>query len=460
MIGKRNVLRTGFGVVIGLLILSTITAYRIQESFSARTVAIHHRYVQQQDIIANLRRVLWVSDIDARDFFLNVSPNRAENYMDQLQRLKRDTAALFSELRKLRGVDRTSKELEAKFDDMWSTLTSSAATGLQDSEEYTFVQEQIVPRRDAAGALLGQVEKANTHTLTESEEEFASTRHAAAQRLFILLGLGLLVGIVVTRFSLKYSENLERQAASQLKEVSKAKLDLERLSARLMEIQEEERTRLSHELHDEIVQTLAVLKIEITQAQAISANRIPEIREQLARACSLAERTLKTVRNITLLLRPSLLDDLGLGPALQWQAEDFRRRTGVSCEFTELGLQDDLPDAVKTCVYRVTQEAMHNCEKHAHASKICVRVVQTAERLTAEVKDDGVGFERSAEPRSQALETMHFGVLGMRERAASLGGKLTMESAPGSGTTVMLELPLKGGSTSDYIVGKTVEARV
>ena len=442
MIGKRRVLRTGFGVVIGVLILSTISAYRIQESFSERTVAIHRRYVSQEAAVTGLRRVLWVAGVAARDFFLNTKTDRAEVYLDRLKELRKETEPLFAELKRLRGTDRITRELEVKFDDMWMTLMSSVTTGLSDSEEYSFVQQEIEPRNNAAGASLMQLEEANEHTLTESEEEFASTRRAASQRLLILLGAGLLIGIIVTRYSLNYSENLERQSSSQLKEVSQAKLDLERLSARLMEIQEEERTRLSRELHDEIVQTLAVLKIEITQAQNIAATKLPEIRDHLARARDLAERTLKTVRNITLLLRPSLLDDLGLGPALQWQGEDFRRRTGLACELTETGLQDDLPDAVKTCVYRVTQEALHNCEKHAAATKVCVRVVQTARQLTVEVEDNGMGFQQTSESARQNLATLHFGVLGMRERAAGLGGKLTMDSAPGKGTTVLLEIPL------------------
>jgi signal transduction histidine kinase len=207
-----------------------------------------------------------------------------------------------------------------------------------------------------------------------------------------------------------------------------------------MAIQEEERTRLSRELHDEIVQTLAVLKIEITQAQTLSAGRLPEIADNLRRARELAEQTVRTVRNISLLLRPSLLDDLGLGPALQWQAEDFRRRTKVPCVVEEVGLQDDLPEAVKTCVYRVTQEALHNCEKHASATHVFVKVLQTAEFLTVEVRDDGIGFE--IPQREASIATHHFGLLGMRERAAGLNGTLTMETQPGEGTTINLWLPL------------------
>jgi signal transduction histidine kinase len=155
----------------------------------------------------------------------------------------------------------------------------------------------------------------------------------------------------------------------------------------------------------------------------------------------MAEQTVRTVRDISLLLRPSLLDDLGLGPALQWQAEDFRRRTKVPCVVEEEGLRDDLPEAVKTCVYRVTQEALHNCEKHAAATHVFVRVLQTAEFLSVEVRDDGIGFE--IPQREASIATQHFGILGMRERAAGLNGTLIMETQPGEGTTINLWLPLK-----------------
>ena len=249
-----------------------------------------------------------------------------------------------------------------------------------------------------------------------------------------LLASCVLGGIVIACFSLRYSDNLERQAARQFEAVLEAKLELERLSKRLMEIQEEERTRLSRELHDEIVQNVAVLKIEITQALALLQDG--RAREPLDRARELAERTVKTVRNISLLLRPSLLDDLGLGPALQWLTQDFSRRTHVPCEYSEQDLSESLPDPVNTCVYRVTQEALHNCEKHSQAAHVSVRVAQATTGLLVEVQDDGVGFTN--ESRSPAS----LGVLGMRERAAALGGDLSIETAAGQGTFVRLWLPM------------------
>src|SRR5260370_19130335 len=360
--------------------------------------------------------------------------------MSQISGLRSETETYFNDLLKMGAAADTVQKLKGKFDEMWVVLTESSELGLSDSQEYGFVQEQIVPRRDSAAKILRQLENANEKSMTASEEDFSATRRAASERLLLILGAGLVLGIVVMRFSLRYSENLEKQTAAQLEEVSRAKKELERLSARLMEIQEEERTRLSRELHDEIVQNLAVLKIEITQAQALAGERIPRIAENLARARDLAERTVKTVRNISLLLRPSLLDDLGLGPALQWQTEDFSRRTGVRCDFQGLGLQDNLPDAVKTCVFRVTQEALHNCQKHAHATSVRVHVVQEPTQLSVEIEDDGVGHDMQFGQISP--DDMHFGVLGMRERAAGLGGNLLIDAAKGRGVKITLLLPL------------------
>ena len=166
-----------------------------------------------------------------------------------------------------------------------------------------------------------------------------------------------------------------------------------------------------------------------------------ELRERLARARSLAERIVQSIRNISGLLRPALLDDLGLVPALQFQLEDFLRRSGIQCEFTEDGVEDRLPDAVKTCVYRVVQEALHNCEKHSGARKVRVTVRQLDDCLLAEVEDDGRGFASNAQ-RSTGL-----GLLGMRERTANAGGTLMIDSAPGHGTRIALRIPLVRSKT-------------
>src|SRR5206468_595560 len=145
------------------------------------------------------------------------------------------------------------------------------------------------------------------------------------------------------------------QAERHFAEVEQARRELQQLSARLLEIEEEGKRRLSRELHDEIGQTLALLQIEISQLQSLLATQPETIRERLKRARELAGRTVQTIRNMSGLLRPALLDDLGLVPALQFQLEDFLRRSGIGCKFVEENVAEQLPDAVKTCVYRVVQ---------------------------------------------------------------------------------------------------------
>jgi signal transduction histidine kinase len=266
-----------------------------------------------------------------------------------------------------------------------------------------------------------------------------------------MLALGVLLSLGVAHFSLRHAEHLEARAERQYAEMEHAKSELKSLSARLLELEEEGRRQLSRELHDEIGQSLALLQIEISHALGAAKNSsaAPDdaaLRERLTRARDLAARTVQTIRNISVLLRPALLDDLGLTPALQYQLEDFLRRSGIVCEFTEDGVADDLPDHVKTCVYRVMQEALHNCEKHSGASRVRVAVRQTAETLTLEVEDNGRGFVYS--PQAQLANGAGLGLLGMRERASLAGGSLAVESTIGRGTRIVLAIPLANKADS------------
>jgi signal transduction histidine kinase len=165
----------------------------------------------------------------------------------------------------------------------------------------------------------------------------------------------------------------------------------------------------------------------------------------LLRARELAGRTVQTIRNISGILRPALLDDLGLVPALQFQLEDFMRRSGIACDFSEDNVSEQLPDALKTCVYRVVQEALHNCEKHSGAAKVSVLVRQSASALSVRVEDNGCGFqlnEQGMPPRAAGL-----GLLGIRERVSIAGGTLSIDSAPGRGTRIAIQIPLISAAT-------------
>jgi signal transduction histidine kinase len=437
---RRAVLRAGFGCILALLVFSTIEAYRIQGSVSEQRLEVYRRHAEREEALVQLRRNVMLASTYVRDFFMSAQPDRAEVYRSPLSEMHAENATAVEALHGLQAAGGGGASARLVFDNYWRIMEPIPETmaHVSPGAAYDFVQREVVPRRSTAYWALRQLSDFYRQEMMDRDMELARGRKASAQRLAVLLGVCIVLGLLVAWLTLRHAEGLARQASLHYDEVMRAKREAQRLSARLMDIQEEERRRLSRGLHDEIGQTLTALRIEVSNA--LSKAESPDVRERLERARALAERTVSTVRDISLLLRPSLLDDLGLGPALQWQVEDFTRRSGIACEFHEAELPDSLPDAVKTCVYRVVQEALNNCEKHARASKVWVTLRLEPNCLVAEVRDNGCGFE--TEPDGAARRHDGIGLVGMRERAALVGGTLTVATAPGRGTRVRLEAPL------------------
>jgi signal transduction histidine kinase len=441
-LSQRIVLRAGYGSVIALLLFSSVEAYRIQNTVSAQHVEIYRRYVEQDVAVAKLRRTIWLAGNYVRDFFIKTGPAEAELLKKQLSDLEREGRQAADEIDRLRINRQGNSPLDARLDAFWKAVHPIPESMLMasDAEQYAFVQEEIVPRRSSVSSVLRELTEAEQQAVQQSEAEFGEARRSAAQRLILMLAFSVILALAVARFSLRYSEGLEREKNLQYEDAVRARREQEQLSARLLEIEEDGKKKLSRELHDEIGQTLAVLQIEISNALALADKPSGVVKERLRRARDLAEKIVQTVRNIALLLRPALLDDFGLAPALQWQLEEFTRRSEIVCDFTEDGVDDRLPDPVKTCVYRVVQEALHNCEKHAGANRVSVTLRQLPDSLAVEVRDNGRGFE--LDEKSMPHRNAGLGILGMRERAARIGGSLALETAPGRGTRLSLLIPL------------------
>jgi len=451
---KRTVLRAGYGAVIAVLVFSAFEAYRIQVSVSRQHLEIYRHYVEQDEALSTLRRNLWLAGNYVRDFFIDNTPAQANVLRSQLQSLQTEDEKALDYLSHTASHADVVPMIRKSMGEFWAVVDPLPQTmiGSSTRERMDFLEREIVPRRGQLYNALRDLTSAGQQKLQNSEGEFAEARRRAAERLVVMLAVCVLLGFVVARLSLRHAENMERQAEKHYAEVERTKGELQQLSARLLEIEEEGRRRLSRELHDEIGQTLALLQIEISHAQAMmvgapSATRAAALTERLARARELAERTVQTVRHISLLLRPALLDDLGLVPALQFQLEDFLRRGNVSCDFVEEGVSDYLPDNVKTCVYRVVQEALHNCEKHSGASTVRVAVRQIPGYLVAEVEDNGRGF--AVNEQGMPTKTTGLGLLGIRERAAHAGGTLLIDAVPGRGTRIALRIPLAAAPNDD-----------
>jgi PAS domain S-box-containing protein len=226
----------------------------------------------------------------------------------------------------------------------------------------------------------------------------------------------------------------ERKLAEKALKQSESQLRL--LSRRILEIQEEERSRIARDLHDQLGQEIVYLKMKaIMLAEQLGGASV--MYDQARELVDIAEQLQISSHRIAANIRPGMLDDLGLTKTVQWYAEEFERRTRISCIVDTSAAQMDVPPTIATAAYRILQEALTNVWKYANAVQVEIEVITQEETIVLSVSDDGIGFDRHAIPKEGAL-----GLHGMRERAQLVGGKITISSSPGKGTKITAILPL------------------
>jgi len=229
-------------------------------------------------------------------------------------------------------------------------------------------------------------------------------------------------------------ERADRKRAEE--QARQSREQLRALSVYLQYVREEERIRIAREVHDELGQSLTGLKLELTWL----ANRLPlKLKPLHTKTRSMAERideTIHAIRRIATELRPGLLDTAGLLPALEWQANEFQNQTGIQCRVKAAIRETRWDQDLNTAFFRIFQETLTNIIRHASASAVEVRLLDTAGHLVLEVKDNGRGISED-----EIHNTKSIGLLGMRERAALLGGEVRWRGEPGNGTTVSVRIP-------------------
>jgi signal transduction histidine kinase len=298
------------------------------------------------------------------------------------------------------------------------------------------VIEQIIPRRQQFVTIAQQMEMLNDNETLAAQQasfaEFARLQDRLSQLLFVALTSGLVLAIGSAIYILR----LERQENLRYAELARNREELQQLSARLVDAQETERRSISRELHDEVGQALGLLLMDVGRL----SNQLggdAKGQEMVQRIKTVAERTVQTVRNMALLLRPSMLDDLGLVAAVEWYAREVSRSSETQVEVRAANVSETLPDPLMVCIYRVVQEAVNNAQRHAQAKHVTVELKQTDADVQVQIKDDGTGFD--------GKHTRGMGLLGMEERVKRLGGTISIESQAGTGTTIRAELPLHNG---------------
>jgi signal transduction histidine kinase len=282
-----------------------------------------------------------------------------------------------------------------------------------------------------------EVQSLNRASFVQHQTDIAEIHRVAERRTWQQVGFALIVSLGIALVFSLYAGHLESRLIAQMQTNEHNTRSLQQLSTRLIGAQEEERRTVARELHDEVGQALTAVQVELSVAQRRlkAAGHEPVI---LGDAESITRGALQTVRDVSQLLHPVLLDDLGLAAAIEWQARSFEARHGIRVDVRQDGMAKRVPRAVELAGYRIVQEALTNVAKHARATSVAISLRRDGDDIEIVVTDDGRGFI-SPEP-DEAPGGL--GLVSIRERAALLDGRVALESALGEGTRVKVRLPV------------------
>ena len=436
--GGRPLLLAGFGSLLLLMVVAGGYALRTLEQVRSSDLEERNVDLRRDHALDRIRTGIYQSAIIMRDYLLAVDEKSGAAQIERFAETREQTSRALAECATLIDPSESAalRELNSELQVYWRLLAFiseiPAENRVMRGSEY--LSKQVRQHRAELIQMVDQLDALSARQMAASDARMNETFGRLRGRLTLIVALAVSMGLLLAGFTIWRTLRLERELEQRYQEVLKTQQELAELSARLVSAQEEERRSISRELHDEVGQSLSALLMEAGNAAAHVAPDDAHVRQHVDSIKKLAEASVNIIRNMTLLLRPSMLDDFGLVPALEWQAREVSKRTGIRVQVAAADSTGELPDALKTCIYRVVQEALHNCARHAQARSVRVVVRQEDSRIVLSVEDDGRGFD--------ARRVRGLGLVGMEERVRHLGGAFHVRSTPGAGTKVDVELPI------------------
>jgi len=434
------VLAIGFGTLIALIAVLGYSATRRAQLLNSEMDAAQDGYLQAESLRAGIASDMYLADILVRDYLLDPSPQNGPLHRQELLTLRQSLQKRLDSLAtSLPESDKTRlAQLQDEVQKYWDQLDPIFDWGPQEraARSWHELHHNVLPHRQAVVALAREMANMNSENLQREREKIRTSRHNLRTFLQQTMMVALFLGAVVALLTTYRVASLEKRDDEQRKQIEETEDSLRRLSRSLVEAQESERKALSRELHDEVGQTLTALGIEIANLEKLRSIDAEAFRGRIQEAKQLNTDAMRAIRDLAMGLRPSMLDDLGLEPALQWQGREFSRHTGVPANIQVEGVRDELTDAQRTCIYRVVQEALTNCARHARAKNVFVAVHAEDSHVIVVIQDDGIGF--SSTGRSQG----GLGLIGIKERVEAIDGSVNIASEPGKGTIIRVEIPV------------------
>jgi signal transduction histidine kinase len=435
----------GLGGLLLLIVMSMLAASRRAQEIYTQLDQLnaHHQNVDAR--LRRLRSDVNLSGIFVRDYLLDVARERAPEYREQIAQFRRNNTATVVERLVLDKpqVERI-RRLETQLDEYWQTFEPLFDWTITEKifRSASFLRKEVVPRRDAILTIAQEIEELNNANLDAQRAEVARRQALFRDDLRRLLWQTVLLGIAVALVAVFRLRTSERHSDEQRAIAQEAERQMRHLAQERDAAQEEERKHLSRELHDHVAQVLTALRMELGRIERARAPGDARVGAAVAESKKLVDNMFRTVRDLALGLRPSMLDDFGLQAALQWPVRDVISRYGLMVELRMEGDFDDLPERYRTCVYRAVQEALTNCVRHAKARSVVVSVTSDGEQLDVTVTDDGIGFD-------PARRHAGLGLRGIEERVKELQGAMTIDKVETGGTKLAIRLPWRTPSAQE-----------
>ncbi len=426
-------------VTVGLWAYTGVVFVDRLDSLERQSSEISARYTRAQELLTTVRTNVLVASVRVRDGLLNQDDAFVAECRAQIEANYAVIDAALSAYVPLTTTDdgnvgRLRAEVRGFRDVALDAL--SARPTLSPPQIRELLNAHVVPRRETLFRISEEVQALNRAAFVRQQSEvtriYRSAEAQAWQRLGLALGASLLA-LVVTWV---YAQRFERGLRSELGRSAQLSRELREATMKLIHAQEAERRAIARELHDEIGQVLTAVKVDLGLAQRdVQAHGLWV--ESLAAAQDSTVGAIHAVRDLTQLLHPPALDDLGLVAGIEAMLRTVARQQQVNVRFTHSGLDDRLAQQVERAAYRIVQEALTNVLRHARAATCRVALRRAGEVLTIDIEDDGVGFETAGgTPRRAGI-----GLLGIRERVTELGGHYRVDSRNPVGTHLHVELP-------------------
>jgi signal transduction histidine kinase len=435
----KAVLLLGFGLTLGLWLIATYDFTRRMSQVEREAAAINARYMQAQELLSNVRPRVLLASVYVRDALLDPDPRNAADYRGRLERTLgsvdealRQYVPVLQSTGERERVDGLRREIEQFGAAMLQVL---ATDGRRSGDEARALLARLAPRRETVIGVSEKVQALNRAAFIQQQASVAETYRANQEVVWRRFGLSVAASLGIALLAVFHVTRLERRLYAQSVRDAENARDMKRLSAQVLHAQEEERRTLARELHDEVGQVLMAVKVELALAQRrIESGATQHV---LGDAQALADGALHTIRSVSRLLHPAVLDDLGLAAAIEWYAQEFARRHGIRVDVRHSLSNCRLPTEVETTVYRIVQEALTNVARHAGATSCRVAMSLCGEDLKVVVEDDGIGFDVAARKGAG------LGLIGIRERVGELGGSVVIDSRPGASTSLRAVIPAR-----------------